>query len=123
MVVNLSLGGAFIRSSKLLPLGTAVILELLGGTAVPVARLNGHVANILDVPQASARGMFSGMGIKFEQTTREAVDQLRELYPSRNGSTTGIPPEEGGRYALRRNGASQSTSASTVDADIEDGSS
>jgi hypothetical protein len=102
MVANLSLGGAFIRSSKLLPPGTAVTIELSGGGFGSTVRVKGHVANSMDLPKAHAAGMLSGMGIAFDQMTEYEAEQLRRVHPSVDGSTpSGAREDDSGRAAPR----------------------
>jgi hypothetical protein len=100
MVANLSLGGAYIRSSKPLPPGTPVTIELSGGGFRSAIRVKGRVANILDLPKASAAGMLAGMGIAFDALTEFDAEQLRRLHPALNGSApSGRLEEDGDRAA------------------------
>jgi hypothetical protein len=114
MVANLSLGGAYIRSSKPLPPGTAVTVELSAGGFRGAVRVKGRVANILDLPKASAAGMLAGMGIAFDAMTEFDAEQLRRLHPALNGSTpSGVVEEEGDRAAPP--GVQPLASSSSVD--------
>jgi hypothetical protein len=114
MVANLSLGGAYIRSSKPLPPGTAVTIELSGGGFRGAVRVKGRVANILDLPKASAAGMLAGMGIGFDAMTEFDAEQLRRLLPSLNGSTPSVALEKDGDRAAPP-GVQPLASSSAVD--------
>ncbi len=77
-VVDLSLGGVFLRTSWPLPVGERLAIELpRGGKATPVC-VRGRVVS--STPSGDAAR--SGMGVRFDELDPPTLSQLRDLVSS-----------------------------------------
>jgi len=75
-VVDISLGGVFLRTSWPLPVGEQLAIELPRGGARPPVCVRGRVVSSSPSGGNSAR---SGMGVRFEPPDPLTLQQLREL--------------------------------------------
>lgn len=78
-VDNLSLGGAFVRSLDVLPVGTAVVVDLVRPGLKKALRLSGRVVSALTPAESRARHSPPGMGIQFDPHPIDVVERLGEL--------------------------------------------
>ncbi len=74
-VVDISLGGVFLRTSWPLPVGERLAIELPRGEAIPVC-VQGRVVSSTPAGTRAAR---SGMGVRFDALDPMTLNDLREL--------------------------------------------
>lgn len=94
--LNLSGGGAFVRSDAPLPRGTQVKLELNLEPIGKVAYVEGTV--VWTRPKMPDPQFPSGMGIRFDEPDDEALRHITETIEAlarRRRSKGGSPPDEG----------------------------
>jgi PilZ domain len=75
---NLSLGGLFVRTSKPLPVGTLVVLELVR-PGMAALKLTGATVCSLGTATRGPEGGGPGMGIRFDALSVEATTRLNRL--------------------------------------------
>lgn len=78
-VENLSRGGAFIRCSTPMPIGSAVMLDLVRPGLKRALQLTGRVVSLVDAEAAHRRGGVPGMGIQFDAYGAGVAERLNEL--------------------------------------------
>lgn len=83
---DLSLGGLFVRSKKPLPLGTAVVIELIVATLAPV-RLHGDVVRLENDPAGQPRGF----GVKFSDVDAATQAALQQIISASSARATPAP--------------------------------
>ncbi|MFT3709695.1 MAG: PilZ domain-containing protein [Archangium sp.] len=88
---DLSLGGLFVRSKKPLPLGTAVVIELLVATLEPV-RLHGDVVRLENDKDGNPRGF----GVKFSDVDATTQASLKQIIAAARAPPTPLPQTEVG---------------------------
>jgi uncharacterized protein (TIGR02266 family) len=86
---DLSLGGLFVRSKKPLPLGTAVVIELLVATLPPV-RLHGDVVRL----ENDKDGLPRGFGVKFSDVDEATQSALKQIIAAASAPATPAPQAE-----------------------------
>lgn len=78
-VENLSRGGAFVRCATPMPLGTAVVLDLVRPGLKKMLQLTGRVVSIVDPESAATRNAVAGMGIQFDAYSAAVGERLTEM--------------------------------------------
>lgn len=78
-VENLSRGGAFVRCATPMPIGSAVMLDLVRPGLKRALQLTGRVVSIVDAEQATRKGGVPGMGIQFDPYSSYVGERLHEL--------------------------------------------
>lgn len=78
-VENLSMGGLFVRSNAALPLGTAVMMQLVRPGLRRPLTLTGRVVSVVSVREATLRGAVAGMGIELNRPDGDVRARLRGL--------------------------------------------
>lgn len=91
---DLSLGGLFVRSKKPLPLGTAVVIELLVATLEPV-RLHGDVVRLENDKDGQPRGF----GVKFSDVDAATQSALQGIIAAASAPVTPPPQAEASALA------------------------
>ncbi len=98
-VENISTGGVFIRTTRVLPQGSPVSLMLaLVGTQVAVT-LAGRVVNAVDAHTAAVRTRQPGMGVEFSPPGKEDAEKLAVIIREMNLAAaakglTGLSPTD-----------------------------
>lgn len=94
LVENISLGGAYLRTDKPLPLGEPLELELVRPGQPALVRINGRVVSTLRQERAVTIDRPPGMGVSFgalDEATRESLRALiRSFVPE--GTALELPP-------------------------------
>lgn len=78
-LVNLSEGGAYIRTTKTKPIGTHLWLRIAVEDEKLIIEAQGTVARVISIEAADLHGVVPGMGIRFTNLgskDREAIRQL-----------------------------------------------
>jgi Tfp pilus assembly protein PilZ len=78
-VENLSRGGAFVRCATPMPIGTAVVLDLVRPGLKRMLQMTGRVVSIVDHESANARNAVAGMGIQFDPYSSAVGERLTEM--------------------------------------------
>ncbi len=78
-VVNLSLGGAFVRTFELFPMGAQVHLDLEWRGLKRSIHVSGEIVAVRNKYEAGAQRLGPGMGIRFAPLGEEAKRQLEAL--------------------------------------------
>ncbi len=84
-VENLSVGGVFVRTDRLLPAGTTLEMNLVKPGARKALHLAGTVVRALNAEDASREGATPGMGIEFAVPSPDQVQRLQALLASFGG--------------------------------------
>lgn len=78
-VENVSLGGAFVRTSEPAATGSRIVIDLVRPGLKKAIRVVGRVVSEITVEESSSRKLPPGMGIAFDPLTLEVETRLREL--------------------------------------------
>ncbi len=78
-LVDISLGGVFIRTARPPPPGSALRLRIRTGEAAASLGLTGRVVHILDEDEARRKAHPPGMGVQFEGISEQTRAQLQRL--------------------------------------------
>lgn len=79
MIENISQGGLFLRTEKVLEEGTAIVVTLVKPGMKASLQLTGKVATAVTADQAAARGVPPGMGVAFDPVPELAAKRLGDL--------------------------------------------
>jgi Tfp pilus assembly protein PilZ len=90
LVENLSSGGLFIRTARLMPVGLAVSINVVRPGMRKSLRLSGRIANSIPARTLNGRVIPPGMGIAFDKLLGEASEHLTKLLKD-----LGVDPAEG----------------------------
>lgn len=78
-VENISPGGMFVRTAVPLPLGIAVLVDLVRpGLEAPI-QVSGRVVNVVPLRRGDAPGVAPGVGISFDPLPQDVQRRLRNL--------------------------------------------
>jgi len=76
---DISLGGLYVNTDQLLPIGTIVKVDIFPKGAIEPLALQAHVVHVEDNKDPSAR---FGMGLEFIELTSEQEDELKDFLTS-----------------------------------------
>jgi Tfp pilus assembly protein PilZ len=76
-VLNLSLGGAFVHTRKLLPIGTEVTVSPVGDAADTVYEMQ---AKVIRIVETETKEDPPGMGLQFTRMTKSAFKGLQTMF-------------------------------------------
>ena len=101
LVENLSSGGLFIRTARLMPVGIAVAINVVRPGMRKALRLSGRIANSIPAKTVNGRIVPPGMGIAFDKLPSETSEHLtrllRELGVDPADGPEGAPPPKPAR--------------------------
>jgi len=81
---DISLGGAFIRTGALKPIGTVLTLKVMVTKDDLEFEARGKVVRTVTIEQARERGSVPGMGVAFEDLTDQSKAALERLLAAVN---------------------------------------
>jgi uncharacterized protein (TIGR02266 family) len=88
-LVNLSEGGAYIRTTRIKPVGTHLWVRISVESEGLVIETEGEVMRAISLEQADLRGVVPGMGIRFltlRAADRDAIRRLVAAVLARGGA-------------------------------------
>lgn len=92
---DLSDGGAFIRVANPLPVGSALVVELVSPGLEAPLRLASKVVRVI-APATAEPGQAVGMAVKFDGSDKDAIAKVRKLVADHSGPTPLAPPGPAG---------------------------
>ena len=112
LVENLSSGGIFIRTARLMPVGVAVSINVVRPGMTSALRLTGRIANSIPAKPVAGRLMPPGMGIAFDKlpddTNAQLGKLLREFGVDPDENAAGAPPPRPSRDGAAEGGIESS---------------